>query len=482
MYYITKNHPDGHGKWTLCQDGKIVQTFSDSERGRSESVKALTASDPGWGTLVAAGAEENLATWESDPGIAFTGEATSDRRYLVEGEVGFRAFPLPWMLQTVTSWGHDGAVIAGRIDFAEEVNKVVKANGVFDSSEAGKEAERLAANGMLRGVSIDVGYADVEFIVLDTDEDGWPTDWQDQFSNIEVMGATQTPFPAFSRAAVKVTKSSSEAEASVAAAATNRPEGLAAAGILTPPLAWFADPGLTEATPLTITDEGRVFGHIALFGQCHIGYSNSCVTPPKSIATYNYYATGAVKCDSGCDIRTGTLTIGTGHADIKSDARAAAAHYDNTGTAFADVAVGEDDIGIWVAGGVRPGTPDETIYAARASSPSGDWRRLGGNLELVAVLMVNTPGFPVARTAGGTPEALVAALAPHAPAERPSLGVDTMHADAKAVAARFKALEQRMDRLAARERAAEVAAEEALRDRMYGPAMERLNQRMLAQP
>jgi hypothetical protein len=29
---------------------------------------------------------------------------------------------------------------------------------------------------------------------------------------------------------------------------------------------------------------------------------------------------------------------------------------------------------------------------------SGDWRRIGGNLELMAVLAVNLPGFPVLRT------------------------------------------------------------------------------------
>jgi hypothetical protein len=32
-----------------------------------------------------------------------------------------------------------------------------------------------------------------------------------------------------------------------------------------------------------------------------------------------------------------------------------------------------------------------------ASDVSGDWRRIGGNLELVAVLAVNVPGFPKIR-------------------------------------------------------------------------------------
>src|SRR5699024_6608649 len=47
---------------------------------------------------------------------------------------------------------------------------------------------------------------------------------------------------------------------------------------------------------------------------------------------------------------------------------------------------------------------------------SGDWRTIGGNLELVAALAVNTPGFPIVAS-GATddenrPLALVASLAP----------------------------------------------------------------------
>jgi len=477
MYYITNQHPDAMGKWVLCLDGKILDTFEMSPQGQASAIAELVAKDASWTTLVAAGTEENLSTWESDQGIAFMDTPTGDKRFLVKGEMGFRDFPLPYMLQTVTSFGHQGAVIAGRIDDAKEMDdNSVWARGVFDSSPAGKEAERLANNKMLRGVSIDLGYADVEFEIIETDEDGWPTDWLDKFSKIEVMGATQTPFPAFKNAGVKVTGT---AEAMVVAASGEKPSAMAAAGVLTPPLAWFSDPALEGPTALVITDEGQIYGHIALFGQCHIGYSNSCVTPPKSVATYNYYATGAVKCDDGCDIRTGTLTLGTGHADIKSDARAAAAHYDNTGTAFADVAVGEDEFGIWVAGGVRPGTSDEVIYAARASSPSGDWRRLGGSLELVAVLMVNTPGFPVSRTAGGTPEALVAALSPRLPAAEKRMSVKGK-LDPVAVAARFKALEGRVARLSAWQKEEVSAKESELHSRMYGSDLEALKLRMLA--
>jgi hypothetical protein len=78
------------------------------------------------------------------------------------------------------------------------------------------------------------------------------------------------------------------------------------------------------------------------------------------------------------------------------------------------VTVGEDDFGIWFAGALRTGVKPEQVRELRAGSLSGDWRYLGGNLELVAALAVNVPGFPVPRVqaglaASGVQTALVAA-------------------------------------------------------------------------
>lgn len=164
-----------------------------------------------------------------------------------------------------------------------------------------------------------------------------------------------------------------------------------------PNRSWFEDPKLTGPTPLTITEDGRVFGHVATWGTCHIGFSGKCVEPPRNSSGYAYFRTGTVKTTDG-DVAVGHLTLGTGHADIRQRALAAAAHYDNTGTAAADVAAGDDGIGIWVAGWVRPGTTPEQVYALRAAALSGDWRRIGGRMEMVAALAVNVPGFPIPNT------------------------------------------------------------------------------------
>ena len=166
---------------------------------------------------------------------------------------------------------------------------------------------------------------------------------------------------------------------------------------LSAPADWFSQPDLDRPTPITISDTGRVFGHIAEWGTCHIGFSGQCVTPPHSMTDYAYFLTGEVSLDNGTTQRVGNLTIGGGHASPNLGMKPALAHYDSTSAVVADVNVGEDEFGIWFAGWIRPGTSPEMVTAFRASALSGDWRKVGGNLELVAALAVNVPGFGIPR-------------------------------------------------------------------------------------
>lgn len=182
-----------------------------------------------------------------------------------------------------------------------------------------------------------------------------------------------------------------------------------------PPPEWFADPKLAGYTGIVVTDEGRVYGHVAPWNACHIGYDGECVTAPREDA-HDHYLTGEVVCSDGSRSGVGQITVGTGHASLYMSAKPAAEHYDNTGTAVADVAVGNDAHGIWLAGSIRPGAAAESVFELRAAGRvSGDWRRIGGKLRLVALLGVNTAGFlqgdtrTRARVAGGQPMALVAA-------------------------------------------------------------------------
>lgn len=187
---------------------------------------------------------------------------------------------------------------------------------------------------------------------------------------------------------------------------------LVASGAL-PPAELFADPKFAGPTPISIKRVGEHLhysGHVATWGTCHIGFPGQCITAPRSRSNYAHFHLGSTATDKG-RIATGKISIGGGHADLHQGFRAALEHYDSTSTAAVDVRAGEDAYGIWVSGVVRP-----TVAGARleelASAPlSGDWRRVGSHLEMVAALAVNTPGFPIPHMAKarGQELALVAA-------------------------------------------------------------------------
>lgn len=169
-----------------------------------------------------------------------------------------------------------------------------------------------------------------------------------------------------------------------------------------PPAAWFENPRLTEATALTVTEDGRVYGHLAAWNTCHTSHTarGQCVLAPKSATGYAYFNTGSVLTDNGTEVSAGRITLGTGHADETLNPTDTMAHYEHTGSVAAFVRAGEDKHGIWVAGATRANLSEERRDLLRATPLSGDWRRIGTNLELVAALAVNVPGFPIPRPKG----------------------------------------------------------------------------------
>jgi hypothetical protein len=180
--------------------------------------------------------------------------------------------------------------------------------------------------------------------------------------------------------------------------------------LLFPPREWFQNPDLDKPTPIAVTSDGRIYGHIAPWGTQHTGMPG--VTAPRSPSNYAFFKTGVVVTKEGDEVPVGQVTLAGGHCnDLTASAGDAVKHYDDTASAVADVNVGEDQHGIWIAGSLRPQVTPEQIRALRASAPSGDWRPINGAHELVAVCQVNHPGFPVARTlvASGKVLAIVAA-------------------------------------------------------------------------
>jgi hypothetical protein len=188
---------------------------------------------------------------------------------------------------------------------------------------------------------------------------------------------------------------------------------VAGAGPLAPPRAWFEVAEPDHKTALTITDDGQVYGHIADAETPHIGFAGQRVFAPRSVTGYAYFHVGAVKTAEGDEIPIGKITMGAGHADLRYGYRAAAEHYDNSARAVAIVRAVDGNHGIWACGALVPGLSEEQIAEFRRSPVSGDWRQVGGSMELVAALAVNTPGFPIPRTqtrvSGGRELAMVAA-------------------------------------------------------------------------
>ncbi len=231
---------------------------------------------------------------------------------------------------------------------------------------------------------------------------------------------------------------------------------VAAAAPAVAPASWFENPNLDGPTALHVDlDTGRIYGHLAAWGVCHIGIPGVCTTAPRSTSNYAFFRTGLVRTEEGTEVPVGHITLATGHAPIKASAQAAAAHYDNTGSVVADVAAGEDQYGIWVAGALRSGVDMEQATILKAASLSGDWRTIGGyGLELVGALAVNVPGFPVPRTAlaasGERQESLVAAgILEPAPILASAFGADEIAAITRNAIAEYRYQEKREARLEA---------------------------------
>ena len=403
-------------------DGEADDDGADGEDGEAEILDL----DAGTSSLTADGGDTFGSgpmgldvRWEGV--LAIEGTPTGDGRLLAPGSLTWGTLPLAARYVDQDVGAHDNAVVVGKIETIER-----RAGGVIwgTGSLSAETDDGVKAIGKLqreeqRGVSVDLDSVSFEVRVAQSllqddvaeellpDHDGrvkvGEMNADDQltvFTSARIRAATIVATPAFEEARISVVEPALE------------PALTASAFSSAPQRAWFEDPRLDKPTGLTVTPEGRVFGHIAAWGTCHIGFSQ-CVTPPHSASGYSFFHVSALEVE-GETLAVGKLTVDTGHADVKLDPRSTARHYDNTGATAAFVRAGEDAHGIWVAGVVSPDATPKQIRALRTSPQSGDWRTIRGNLELVASLGVNVPGFPIPRpqgfvASGGEQTALVAA-------------------------------------------------------------------------
>ena len=350
------------------------------------------------------------------------GLQTTDGRAANVDAGQWRDLPLPISWQRKNEPGHMGAEVVGSIESIERMAKdgysVLYAEGSFDlGGEHGQEAARqVQLQGGTRWVSADIEPLAEEWCSSETGEpvDGSPIDvffggdsGYSVLTSYRVLGATIVAKPAFPQCVIApigtqlpdVEPLGQEAEPEptpvpmLVASITNIREAAA-------PSSWFAQPALHAPTALEVTDEGRVYGHIAEWKRAHTGYNGVKRYPPRNHdGQYKFFLTGKYACCDDVDVRIGQLTMGCGHPDLANGLWSAKAHYDGGpgATQAADVAIGEDEIGIWAAGAMRPGLNVSQVREFLALSPSGDWRPLDGHLELVACVQVPVPGFPVPR-------------------------------------------------------------------------------------
>jgi hypothetical protein len=205
-----------------------------------------------------------------------------------------------------------------------------------------------------------------------------------------------------------------------------------------PPISAFTMPRLTGPTPITFDRAtGRVFGHIAAWKTCHVGYSDVCVTPPRddegSDPQFAQFHRFPVETADGL-VWAGRITVGGRHAGLQLSASATTAVYDQKDTA-AWVRAYPDEHGIVVAGVLNPELPETSWAVLDRRKVSGDWRATQGGLNLVEVLALSPgprahaePGFPIPQTfsRGGRQVALTASFSPDpdAPDYRAELTVE----------------------------------------------------------
>lgn len=348
--------------------------------------------------------------------------ASVDKRVIVD-TLGWQDDLLPFMASD-SEIGHGDARRVGNLtDFTRETVDgvdMVTATVTFDSdADQGDYFAQLAEEGSFNGVSIHMGqvrFADVierdgewvevtfdeiiEFIETHEDDpdaiDGFFEALHLGAFDAEIAAATQVAIPAFPQA--HIIQDSATVVEPVAASAG---EPLIAAALLErPPAEWFTNPGLSEPTPLTVTDDGRVYGHLALWDTCHAGFQGQCVRAPRN-ADYTAFLTARVITDTGERQPVGPLVVDDGHAPASWSNDRVVTYYANTQLAAAYVNVGEDDQGVWVAGAASHKATDAQIETLRRHPLSGDWRPSEDGYRLVAAVSVNAPGLPI-------PEVLVA--------------------------------------------------------------------------
>ena len=414
--------------------GGICHLHDGSDAGMQKAMRAAQAD---------ARSRSKASLVASAKPIAFNGTATVEGkisddnsiapRVILPDSLNWQEMPVPFMAQTKTAEGHDGAEVAGRVDEFARKRGVGKMRTITTAGELTTpfgidEVAPMIEDMTMRYVSADLGATewslvdretlavvpDAEFDLAAATEGAYALGC----TSGKIKALTLVPTQAIEGAMIALTASADGAGIGIEdlgdgdfrvvvplGAVSLRAAALtASAAPVRPPRAWFETPEPPGKMPLTVTKEGRVYGDLATHDSCHVSFLPSCVPPPKSQSGYAYFHTSELDTEEGDTITVGKLMFSPsdgGHADRGLSASKASAYYDKTGMVAAYLRVTDGKHGIWACGALNPDLTDEQREDMRRQlrlhPPSGDWRPINGNYELICALAVAVPGFPVPR-------------------------------------------------------------------------------------
>lgn len=454
--------------------------------------------------------------------LAPIGMSTGDGRRFAKGAIETAAVPFPFEWVRERQGGHDGAVTVGVVQqtklttvdkavadgwLSEEAAKGMDGSleGVFAQGELLDHADRELMPELAEDVATVLTLIDAGTLGPSVDLDsfeGQPvmegSDTPVSYEEIEayweehgeepklellitsgrVRAATLVSIPAFaetSRPLELVAEETAEGEASA--------DSTPVAALIASVAGQTAAPALTDfsrelngPTPITWDQEaGVVYGHIATWRTCHVGFEGVCITPPRDDESndYSWFNRYAVETDEGT-VWAGRITAGGRHASLSANATGAMAEHDGK-TVVAYVRAYSDEHGIAVAGRIEPGLDARTWAVLERRKVSGDWRETPGGLSLIEVLALSPgprgqsePGFPVAGTfsRAGRQVALTASLGPEPGSALRVAPVDIEGAVRRALEA------DRADRAAAEQAAIQAAAEREALAELVRPVIE----------
>lgn len=338
------------------------------------------------------------------------GVETPDHRLWESGATSWRELPLP-LTWAPDSDDHEEDRVVGSITEMWREGDEIRARGTWDTSEHATEAARLVSEQTLRWVSVVIDEPRAWELRQAPDgcledEDAGPGEctltWVIQDADIAKL--TIVDHPAIPGAVIV------PGDAEIPPATERgRPAAIIACAALAtdPPRAWFDDPQLGEPTPITWTDEGRIFGHFAPEVPHASGWG-----PPSSLGEVDLsrFHTRSLRTAEGDEIAVGLVVGGVGHPPRGVSLDEVRRVYDGPGgQVVARVRVGADASGHWMAGMIEPDLSEADRRRYRALGVSGDWRRLRGQpwtLHAIAAGIL-VDGYAIGRdrlVASGSPD------------------------------------------------------------------------------